>query len=257
MKETRTFRKDALMTNSSAPWADFDSLYYFGLNYSRLRDDDRQIVEIIRDFFASAGVPAGASGVDVGTGTNLYPSLALLPFCEKVVLWEYAPPNVEWLKKQRTSYSASWDVFWDLLRKSAPYSALADPRAAFRSRVDIQRGSIFDLPRERWDVGTMFFVAESISSQDAEFRSATECFLRALRPGAPFAAAFMENSAGYDVGDNVFPAVPVNADDLRETMSELTDHIDIDRIDIDGKPLREGYSGMLLVRGTTVTREKT
>lgn len=35
----------------------------------------------------------------------------------------------------------------------------------------------------------------------------------------------------------------------------LIEEIDIDRIDIDGKPLREGYSGMLLVRGTTARGE--
>jgi hypothetical protein len=249
--------KDVLMPNSAAPWHDFDSRYYFRLNYSRLRDDDRQIVEIIRDFFDSVTLPAGARGIDVGTGTNLYPALALLPLCEeKLTLWEYAPPNMEWLKKQRTSYSPSWDVFWQLLQKSPRYAAVTDPRETFRSRVDVRQGSIFDLPPEEWDIGTMFFVAESISSQAAEFRAATESFLRALRPGSPFAAAFMENSAGYDVGDTFFPAVPVSAADLREVMAGLTEKIDIDRIDMDGKPLREGYSGMLLVRGTTTGRER-
>lgn len=249
--------KDVLMPNSAAPWQDFDSRYYFSLNYSRLRDDDRQIVEIIRDFFDSVTLPAGGRGIDVGTGTNLYPALALLPLCEeKLTLWEYARPNTEWLKKQRTSYSSSWDVFWQVLRKSPRYAAVTDPRELFRSRVDIRQGSIFELPSEKWDIGTMFFVAESISSQPAEFRAATESFLRALRPGSPFAAAFMENSAGYDVGETFFPAVPVSGDDIREVMAGLTEKIDIDRIDMDGKPLREGYSGMLLVRGTTMRRER-
>jgi hypothetical protein len=245
------------MPNSAERWHDFDPQYYFSLNYSRLRDDDSQIVEIIRDFFASVTLPVGARGIDVGTGTNLYPALALLPLCEeKLTLWEYAPPNVEWLENQWTSYSSSWDEFWQLLQKSPRYAAVTDPREAFRSRVDIRQGSIFDLPPEEWDIGTMFFVAESISSQAAEFRAATESFLRALRPGSPFAAAFMENSAGYDVGDTFFPAVPVSAADLREAVAGLTEKIDIDRIDIDGKPLREGYSGMLLVRGTTIRRER-
>lgn len=245
--------KNVLMSNSAAPWQDFDSRYYFSLNYSRLRDDDRQIVERLRDFFGSVTVTPGACGIDVGSGTNLYPALAILPLCEeKLTLCEYAPPNVEWLEKQRASYAPSWDVFWQILQNNPRYAAVADPREAFRLRVEIRQGSVFDLPSEKWDIGTMFFVAESLSSQPAEFRAATESFLRALRPGSPFAAAFMENSAGYEVGDTFFPAVPVSEEDIREVTAGLTEKVEIDRIDIDGKPLREGYSGMLLALGTTI-----
>ncbi|MEU6745525.1 hypothetical protein ABZ914_04810 [Spirillospora sp. NPDC046719] len=174
---------------------------------------------------------------------------------EIALLWKYASPNIEWLEKQLASYSTSWDQFWRLLRESPRHAAVTDPRQALRSRAVIRQGSIFDLPQEEWDVGTMFFVAESISSQVAGFRAATRGFLRALRPGSPFAAAFMENSAGYDVGGTSFPAVPVSPADLREVMAGLTEEVGIDRIDIGGKPLREGYSGMLLVRGTTARRE--
>ena len=31
---------------------------------------------------------------------------------------------------------------------------------------------MFDLPKARWDLGTMFFVAESITEDPAEFRAA-------------------------------------------------------------------------------------
>ncbi|MEU6745518.1 hypothetical protein ABZ914_04775 [Spirillospora sp. NPDC046719] len=41
------------------------------------------------DFFATVTLPAGARGIDVGTGTDLYPALALLPLCEEgLTLWE-------------------------------------------------------------------------------------------------------------------------------------------------------------------------
>ncbi|CAM5649016.1 hypothetical protein SANTM175S_10556 [Streptomyces antimycoticus] len=58
-------------------------------------------------------------------------------------------------------------------------------------------GSLFDLcsGAERWDLGTMFFVAESITTSLDEFRRGVGCFMSALNPGAPFAAAFMETRA--------------------------------------------------------------
>lgn len=77
------------MSNSTAPWHEFDSVRYFSHNYSRPREDDVRIVELVRDFFATVALPAGARGLDVGTGTNLYPALALLPLCEEgLALWE-------------------------------------------------------------------------------------------------------------------------------------------------------------------------
>ena len=51
----------------------------------------------------------------------------------------------------------------------------------------------------------MFFVAESITEDPAEFHAALARFVGALKPGAPFAAAFMAGSDGYPVAGTRFP----------------------------------------------------
>jgi len=56
------------------------------------------------------------------------------------------------------------------------------------------------------DLGSMFFVADGISSAEAEFEAAVRSFLGALTPGSPFMTAFMEGSGGYDVSGVQFPA---------------------------------------------------
>jgi len=237
--------------NSHFPWDDFDSSWYFDYNYKVLRDDDRQIVEIVRDFFVTLDLPGHRYryGIDVGAGTNLYPALTMLPLCDEITLYEYATSNVSWLQREIRSYSPSWDPFWDLLANEPLYNSADSPRKTLAAKARVERGNVFDLPELRWDIGTMFFVAETISSDLSEFQAALGSFLRSLRPGAPFAAAFMKNSLGYDVGAHRFPAVAITADDVETCLAGDTEDLQIHRIGITSSPLRDGYEGMILAIG--------
>lgn len=238
--------------NGEFPWDEFDSSQYYDHNYKVLRDDDRQIVEIIRDFFATLDLSRHRNGIDVGSGTNLYPALAMLPLCDKITLYEYSTSNVSWLQREIRSYAPSWDDFWELLAKEPPYKLVDSPRETLAAVARIERGSIFDLPESRWDVGTMFFAAESISATPSEFRAGLESFIRSLRTGAPFAAAFMENSVGYDVGTRRFPAVAVTANDVKNCLEGDVEDLAVHRVGLTNEPLRAGYDGMILATGKVV-----
>jgi hypothetical protein len=235
--------------NAYYPWNDFDSAAYLKHNYLTLRDDDRQIMEAVADYFAAADLGRTAQGLDVGSGTNLYPALTMLPFCAELTLWEYSASNVDWLRREKAAYSASWDPFWHLLAKRQPYRDVRDPRRALAKRVWVEQGSIFDLPKSSWDIGTMFFVAESLTAKQEEFELATRRFIEALRPDAPFAAAFMENSVGYDVGSIQFPAVAITVADVRSCLDGIASQLTVDRIDAGSDPVRTGYSGMIFALG--------
>jgi hypothetical protein len=204
----------------------------------------------VRDFFSST--LAGRSvkqGIDVGAGANLYPAMSMLPYCERITLWERGAANVKWLKEQiEGGYSQSWDRFWDVLVTRRRYRAVENPRAAMREKAWARNGDLFKLPPRQWDLGTMFFVAESISDRKHEFRDATRRFVASLRPGAPFAAAFMENSSGYDVGSLRFPAVAVRTADVENCLSPLAHDVrtlTVARL----KDRRDGYDGMILALG--------
>jgi hypothetical protein len=237
--------------NADFSWDDFDSAAYLEHNYRSLRGDDQQILEAVRDFFARSKISPRRRALDVGSGTNLYPALAMLPFSEHITLWEHSAQNTRWLENEVRSYSASWDPFWRLLAQLEPYRSLVDSRKLLADRAEVHQGSIFELPQRQWDLGTMFFVAESFSTEEEEFVEASERFIDALRPGSPFAAAFMENSSGYEVGEQWFPAFAVTGETLRRTFHRLTATLDIRRIDAPPEGLvRSGYTGMVLALGT-------
>lgn len=238
--------------NADFPWDSFDSDAYLQHNYRDLRGDDRKILELVRDFFGSRSPARPARPVralDVGTGPNLYPALAMMPFCATVSMVEMSARNVAWLNREVKAYSPSWDVFWSTLRGHPRYREVPNPREALAAVARVRQGSIFDLPTRRYDLGTMFFVAESISAHPAEFDRALEGFVGALRPGALFAAAFMEHSVGYDVGHDWFPAVSVNEGDITAILKGRSLELDVHRFEVDEDLLREGYTGMILVCG--------
>ncbi|WP_436773370.1 SCO2525 family SAM-dependent methyltransferase [Yinghuangia sp. YIM S09857] len=237
--------------NSEVDWSGFDPGSYAETNYARLRSDDHRLLTALRDFLCEMDLPADSRAIDMGSGSNLYPALALLPHCASITLWEYAPSNVDWLRTQTASYSPTWDPYWDVLAEHPTYRALPQPRAALAARSQVVRGSVFHTPPAAWSVGTMFFVAESISTAPEEFDRAVHRFLAALHPGSPFFAAFMEHSTGYSVAGRDFPAVAVGVGEIRESLRARTESAVVERLDIEGAPLRAGYQGMVLARGRT------
>jgi hypothetical protein len=241
--------------NEDYAWDEFEPELYADKNYGSLREDDHELLVRVRDFFAAHVTGRGLKGIDVGTGANLYPALAMLPYCAELTLWERGGANRRWLKDQITrpdGYGRSWDDFWSVLAEVDPYRGVDDPRAALSDRVVVRNGNVFNLPKQRvWQVGTMFFVAESITARRHEFQVAARRFVKSLQIGAPFAAAFMKNSQGYTVGTHSFPAVAVDEAEVRYCLSLVADIVEIVEVTslLDAPPLRDGYEGMILALG--------
>lgn len=246
--------------NADVAWDEFNPDEYLSGNYRDLRDDDRRLMEIVRDHF-SRNCGDGLRGIDVGTGANLYPALTMVPFCESVTLYERSSANLAWLTRQIArgvpSWSTVWSGYWSVLRADPRYAGLRQhPGTALADRAEVTAGDLFDLDdgAARWDLGTMFFVAESITSRLSEFTAAVRGFLGALRVGAPFAMAFMENSAGYVVGGVWFPAVAVDAAVVRRSLDGRATGVTVRRVDMCGSGLRDGYTGMVVACGRSLGR---
>lgn len=237
--------------NADPDWDQFDPGRYHAGNYAALRPDDARIIEAVRDYFASV-LPIGAHlhGVDVGTGSNLAPALTLAPHCETITLVEYSAANVAWLHQALAAIPDTWEPFWNLVATGRNLIPWNFAKAQISDAAAIQQRSIFELPWHRWEIGTMFFTAESLTEDADEFESALARFIRALKPGAPFAAAFMEHSTGYEVAGVRYPAVPLDQEDLVDAFAQITvTDLQITRVGIDPAPIRAGYSGYLLATG--------
>lgn len=176
----------------------------------------------------------------------------MLPWCSTITLFERATSNVAWLRAQLPAYSASWDEFWALLAEHPTYRQVADPRVRLSEVAEVVQGDLFaELPKQPADIGTMFFVAESLSTAGEEFESAVDKFARALAPGAPFAVAFMENSDGYTVAGVDFPAYGIVTENVLDCLREhAAADLRVERVEVPAEDrARAGYTGMLLALG--------
>jgi NNMT/PNMT/TEMT family protein len=247
--------------NATVPWNSFASTDYWSHNYATMQPADQEIIRVVAPFLSErlSGQGPVAAAVDVGSGTNLYPALLMLPWAKRIDLTDFSARNVEWLRGTLMTDRGtwSWKPFWAQMREVGGYDRVEAPRQLLRSRClpldgpGVQQRSVFDLPAGRWNLGTMFFVAESITQSESEFRLATARFVHALTPGAPFAAAFMAGSNGYKVAGARYPALSIDADDAERALTGAgAAEVKIAYFDRDEVPLvRPDYDGMILATG--------
>jgi hypothetical protein len=245
----RVSRKPSLPGNRDFAWDKFDPEAYVSHYYADPHPDDDRVVSLAsRALRLARPADASITVLDVGTGPNLFPLLAALPRGGALTAWEYSDSNIAWLAAElkRKELRPCWRHFWQVVREAygADYPFPADPAAALRSRLEIRKGSIFDLPERTWDAATMFFCAESITRRHEEFDQACACFSRAVRPGGTLAGAFLLRSESYEVAGLRYPAMALSVDLLRETFSRIADAVTIERIGIVEHEVRSGYTGM-------------
>jgi hypothetical protein len=249
-----------LRRNKDVSWDEFASDTYWSDNYQKMQAPDQEIIGLVSSFFIDAlgGRPRVREAIDVGSGANLYPALLMLPWADHIQLTDYSAANVRWLRDHVADDSEpwSWQPFWQELRGREGYRKVGQPRQRLRQacidqsgRPRVERNSLFALPAgRRWQLGTMFFVAESITEDRAEFDKAVGCFIAALEPGAPFAAAFMEGSGGYPVDGTAFPALPIGLSDVRGCLDGLASDLSVRPVKTDER-VRDGYTGMIVATG--------
>jgi hypothetical protein len=249
--------------NADFRWKDFSSQDYWHRNYKKVLPPDREIIRLVGSFFSETlhGHARVQRAIDVGSGTNLYPALLMLPWTEQILLTDYSESNVQWLRRQVMDDDAAWtwQPFWQELQALKGYDQVSEPHKQLRvactgqdRECAIEEYSVFDLPAAQWQLGTMFFVAESITRDPREFDKAIGRFVGALERHSPFAAAFMKGSEGYPVGDVTYPALPVTADDISEhfTRRHRVSELNVKEFE-PSQLVRDGYEGMIVATGIT------
>ena len=241
--------------NADYPWAAFDSEAYFQHYYGEPHPDDDRVIRCAVEAIKRAPPhDAALDIVDVGTGPNLIPFFCGLPRAARLTAWEYAESNVAWLKAEleREDMRPQWRHFWAVTREAygPDYDLPADPIPLLRSKANIAQGSVFELPRRRWDAATMFFCAESITERQDEFEAACAAFAACVKTGGALIAAFLVRSGGYVVADRPFPVLNLSEDSIERVFSKHAGDVRTERIGIVEREIRSGYSGFVFLTGT-------
>lgn len=249
----------ANLENKDADWNAFDPEGYFQHYYGDPHPDDDALTYLAARALRSVACPSRSLDiVDVGTGPSLIPLLAALPVATRLTAWEFSKPNLEWLANELTGprLRPQWQHFWQQVKAAhsldgANASPMLphDPLPPLVRRTRLLRGSIFDLPPRTFDAATMFFCAESITSNIEEFQAAVSAFTETVRPGGLIAAAFLAGSTGYEVSGRRYPAVAIATEDIAACLVPRVEALEVTPIGISSTEIRSGYCGAIFVTG--------
>jgi len=228
-------------------WDQFDPQAYIEDNYSSIHIEDREIISKLVAFYLS--FPPVNLALEVGVGPNLYPIMAMLPYVDKVDCVDFSNSNLSFLRKQLKRLGENWYKFWELF-KSLSQKYDIDLVENLERKVETKHGSIYELDENKYDLASMFFCAESITSEHDEFIRACTKFIKSVKPGGHLVAAFMENSQGYEIKGINFPAYSVNTYLIKKIFQPITNNLLVTRIPLAEQPLRPGYSGMIFLTAT-------
>jgi hypothetical protein len=241
--------------NADYEWSRFDSEAYFNHYYGEPHPDDDRVIHCAVEAFKRIAPPGAALDiVDVGTGPNLIPLFCALPVAQSLTVWEYSKSNLAWLEAELANdqMRPQWQHFWGVTREAyGPAWALPEnPIGALKSKVNLNQGSVFEMPERRWDAATMFFCAESITANREEFEAACGSFARCVRQGGALIAAFLVRSNGYVVGDRPFPSLDLSAESITEVFARHATGLQTATIGIVERHIRSGYCGFIFLSGT-------
>jgi len=229
------------------PWNKFNPHTYIENNYSSIHDEDNLIIHRLVDHYLS--LPKLKVALEIGVGPNLYPVMVMLPFVKKIECIDFSITNVIYLKKQLKKLANNWYQFWELM-KSLNQKYKINLTENLKVKVKVKKGDIYKLSKNKYDISSMFFCAESITTEHDQFVSACKRFIKSVKPRGYLVAAFMENSQSYKVGNVEFPSYPVNTQLINKVFMTETNDIVIKQIPLAKQPLRPGYTGMILLTAT-------
>jgi hypothetical protein len=227
-------------------WESFNPEVYVEDNYSYLHEEDRHIIDTLVPFYHS--LPHIGLAAEIGCGPNIYPIELLLPYTDSIRCIEYSERNIEYLKKQLRSLDQNWMKFLDYMRSIDSHYNF-DIAYHLNTTVTVERGDIYHLPVCAYDLVSMNFVAESITSSKEEFLRAWRGFIGSAKHGGYITATFMEGSVGYTIDGVHFPAYPVNKKTLMEICNNEMRTCTCKQIPRADTPLRDGYEGMIVLYG--------
>lgn len=249
-----------LQANADADWNAFDPEAYFAHYYADPHPDDLRLTALAARAIAKAEpITRRLDLLDVGTGASLIPLLCGLPRAQSLTAWEYGTANAAWLRHElgTPALRPAWKAIWADARAAhaathpapAPSDLPDNPLVHLAACTRIVEASLFDLPACNWDAVTMFFCAESITTDEGEFCRALDRVCGAVRPGGTFVAAFLVQSDGYTVAGRRFPALRMSAEDIQTRVrTRLSDPV-FENIGIVSDEIRSGYTGAVFACG--------
>lgn len=237
------------LRNADVDWNGWPVADYLAEVYRELHPSDDAVIEHHSAFYRTLTRDSVARSVELGAGPNLYPLMVAASASRNIEVIEPSAANLAYLDRQLHDPDPSWLPFYERCRKLQP--TLPATLLAALARVTVRAGSAADLRPDTYDLGSMHFVAESVTEDLDEFREICQSLARSVKLGGHLIAVFMENMSCYRIGDGPeWPGIPVDARLVREVFDPLVVDLSTTRVGFDPTGPDYGYTGMVLMTAT-------
>lgn len=237
---------------SETDWDGFDSEAYFQHNYSSLRAHNERYMHMLCDA-SSDWAPESRRVLDIGTGSNLFPVISLLPFASRIECSDRSASNRNWLESEFRGDGARWIEYFDVCRSHlrsdvAPFLSWS----RLVSLVEVVERDVDDLEVDHeFDIVSSFFVIESSTDRVDVVAKRMKALAEAVSAHGDIFVGLMLGSLGYSVGGVPYPAVALQPEDVREMATAAGLKIEsLHALDRGVDAVRSGYTGMAFLHAT-------
>lgn len=225
-KSYGTMITDTFIKNADAHWNQFDTGAYHH-SYHQLIPEDAALTKAFITCVTTSPqlqrlLGTGRQALDVCNGGVLRNIGLIYPFlCDDahIVLADIGQSQLATAAYMLNEAKADRLGIWhshqqDMARHPLWKDAIT--KASKKSKVVAL--SIFDLPKNTFDVITTFYGPESLTEDPAEYVRAVHTWLDSGRSGAVAIMAYTAGSSGYMAGDVRFPALSVDRDTVERVV---------------------------------------
>lgn len=253
-------RRAAYEVDEYDDWSAFDPEAYVGWNYLGVIHEDRNLLRVVGRHLAQLGLKERSLELvaDVGAGPNLYPAMLLAPYVKdggSIDLIEYGDANREYVRSLLVDHGTTGETppNWALWQESLITGVgerYNNSYARMCKLANVMSGSIYALPRKRYQMVTSYLCACSISSSRRKFWMATRSLAQSITDDGIAIAAHAIGSRHYYAGKNAkFPAVYLDRRHIEQAYRDagLVFESHVVQDEVTGSQHGSTYEGLLVI----------
>lgn len=236
-------------------WDTFDPDEYVRRNYgTRILPEDQAIMKFFTQHLATTFSESSVDLVaDIGAGPNLYPSMMLTPYLTPEAhldMIEFTEHNQAYLRGVLGDASGTAELWrpFEQFMVDVIDARYEGAQQSVCNHGTVVAGSIFSMPKNRYDVVNAFFSTESVTASRSQFWDTIRSVASSVKRGGYVLGAHMLGSHEWHAGDEThFPAVALTVDDIREAYMDADLEFDLFEFQAGTAAIREGYRGVVAV----------
>jgi hypothetical protein len=236
-------------------WESFSPEAYVKQHYTtQIIPEDQEIIRFVVDQLVKNHVKPGSVrlAADIGSGPNFYPAMLLAPYIADdgaIDMIDYGTVHHRYVQSVVARYKDSGET-GEWAKYEQFMVGVGGPMytGAFKRVCEVGypvQGSIFALPRNRYDVVASYFVSDSITTSRSEFWESIQTISQSVRRDGFLIFAHMIGSHEYTAGSNThFPSVELTTSDVAEAYRDAK--LDFELVEVNDKfvKTRDGYRSM-------------